>query len=135
MTYSREELAEVHAAVVRSIDQRDAALFASLYTADGALLLPDGAVVRGRAAIEQAFTGWLDAGFVRQEVEVVELRCDGRLAVEEGRAAGTFRTAAGDSVRRSNYLIVHRLDADGAWRMHRDVWTAAGDSRGTGTGY
>ncbi|PXY23314.1 hypothetical protein BAY59_26910 [Prauserella coralliicola] len=135
MAYSREQLAEVHAAVVRSIEQKDAVLFASLYTGDGALLLPDGQIVQGRLAIEQAFSGWLAAGFVRQEVEVVEFYCDNLLAFEEGRAAGTFRDAVGETVQRSNYLIVHRLDADGVWRMHRDIWTSVVGTSGSGAGY
>ncbi|GEL20220.1 YybH family protein [Pseudonocardia asaccharolytica] len=135
MAYSREQLAEVHAAVVRSIEQKDAALFASLYTQDGALLMPDGQVVQGRTAIERVFSEWLDLGFVQQEVEVVEFTSDNLIAVEEGRAAGTFRDDAGETVHCSNYLIVHRLEADGVWRMHRDIWTSIGGSSSQGASY
>lgn len=132
MTFNATQLADVHAAVVRSIEEKDAEMFASLYTEDGALLLPDGSIISGRGAIAGAFKSWLEAGFVRQQVEVIDLHSDGSLAVEEGRAAGTFSTEAGEQVSQSNYLIVHLLGADGRWLMHRDIWTAVGKDSGAG---
>lgn len=133
MVYSAEELAEVHATVVRSVDTKDADLFASLYTEDGVLMLPDGSIIEGRAAIKEAFEAWLKAGFVRQEVQLIDLYSEGTIAVEEGRAAGTFQTNDGYKVNRSNYVIVHRLGPDGRWLMHHDIWTAVGE--GSGAGY
>ena len=135
MSYSRQELADVHAAVVRSINEKDAALFASLYTEDGVLFPPDGQAIRGRSQIERAFGEWLDGGFVDQQVEVVEFESDERIAVEEGRAAGTFRSAEGDTVVRSNYLIVHRLDTDGVWRMQYDMFTTIPEADSEGSSY
>ena len=132
MAFSAEELAKVHAAVVRSIEEQNAAMFASLYTEDGALLLPDGSVVSGRSAIAEAFEAWIAAGFVRQEVEVLDLYSNWDLAVEEGRAAGTFQTDDGYVVHSSNYVIVHRRGIDGEWLMHRDIWTAVGETSGSG---
>ncbi|MFD6065140.1 YybH family protein [Rhodococcus wratislaviensis] len=132
MPFSNEDLAKLHATVVRSIEEQDVAAFASLYTEDGALLLPDGSVLSGRPAIAEAFGDWLAAGFVRQEVEVLGLYSDGDLAVEEGRAAGTFKTDTGYVIRSSNYIIVHRRGADGQWLMHRDIWTSVGETSGGG---
>lgn len=135
MPFSRQELADVHAAVVRSLKEKDAALFASLYTQDGVLYPPDGQAIRGRTQIERAFGEFLDAGFVDQQVEVVEFDSDERIAVEEGRAAGTFRSEEGDTIIRSNYLIVHRLDADGVWRMQYDMFTTIPEGESGGTSY
>ena len=135
MALTAEELAHVHASVVRSIETRDAALFASLYTEDGALHLPDGSAISGRAKIGAAFETWLEAGFVRQEVEVLALISDETLAVEEGRARGTFSTPTGDQVSESTYLITHRLQPDGRWLIHRDMWTAAASAGSATAGY
>ena len=117
------ELAKVHRAVVQAIDERNPALFASLYTADGALLPPDGRTVRGRAALAEEFGNWLAAGFVEQKLEGVSLVAGDGLAVEEGVAVGGF--ADGTSAR-SNYIVVHVRQDDGSWLMSRDIWTRVG---------
>lgn len=135
MSYTRQKLADVHAAVVRSIKEKDAPLFASLYTEDGVLILPDGQVVRGREQIEHTFRGWLDAGMVNQKVDVIDFDSDARIAVEEGVAEGAFQVGEGSIVARSNYLIVHRLEADNVWRMHQDIWTAIGEGDTRDAGY
>ena len=98
------DLSEVHRAVVQAIDERNPALFASLYTEDGALLTPDGRTIRGRTAIAEEFGNWLAAGFVEQKLEGVALLTGDGLAVEEGVAVGGF---ADGSKSRSNYIVVH----------------------------
>ncbi|PBC46122.1 hypothetical protein CJ179_23645 [Rhodococcus sp. ACS1] len=119
-TFDREQLADLHCSVVRAIEDRDPALFASLYTSDGRLLTPDGRSVHGRDAIAEEFGNWLRAGLVTQAVENVQLTIGDTVAVEEGRAIGEF--AAGSEVH-SNYLVVHVRQDDGSWLMHRDIWT------------
>ncbi|RZL84129.1 MAG: SgcJ/EcaC family oxidoreductase [Rhodococcus sp. (in: high G+C Gram-positive bacteria)] len=122
-TFDREELADVHRSVVRAIEDRDPALFASLYTDTGTLLTPDGRSVGGRDAIAEEFGHWLAAGLVAQTLEDVELTIGDTVAVEEGRAIGEF--AAGSEVH-SNYIVVHIRQDDGSWLMHRDIWTRIG---------
>ncbi|KXX60921.1 YybH family protein [Rhodococcus sp. LB1] len=118
-----EHLAEVHRSVVRAIEERDPALFASLYTDAGTMLTPDGRAVRGREAIAEEFGNWLAAGFVKQTLEDVNLTIGDTVAVEEGIAIGEF--VEGSEVR-SNYIVVHVRQDVGSWLMHRDMWTHVG---------
>lgn len=126
--FDHEALALVHRAVERAIAAKDCDGFADLYTTDGALLPPDGSLVSGRTAIRSAFSDWLKAGFVRQSVELVDLRSDGSIAYEEGRAVGSFRADVETVHKSSRYLIVHLRQQDGSWLMHRDIWTAVPDN-------
>jgi uncharacterized protein (TIGR02246 family) len=135
MTLTPHWLASVHRAVVRAIEEQDAAGFAALYTQDGTLMMPDGQIVSGREAIERKFAAWLDAGFVRQDVAVTDFVQSEDLAIEVGNAAGTFQTVEGMSVSRSNYLIVHRRDKDGTWGIYRDIWTAVSGEQGSEASY
>lgn len=123
-TFDTDDLAAAHRGVEQAIAGRDSSVFASLYTDDAALLPPDGSLITGRAAIAEAFDGWLAAGFVRQTVESVEVCGDGGIAIEEGLATGRFVCDGHTRDARSRYLIVHLRQGDGRWLMHRDIWTS-----------
>ncbi|GAA4489741.1 hypothetical protein GCM10023094_51820 [Rhodococcus olei] len=132
MATFEEQLAETHREVVRAIDERDPARFASLYTDTGMLLTPDGRSVRGRNAIAEEFGAWLAAGMVGQSLDAVELTVGDTLAVEEGVAVGEF---VDGSEARSNYVVVHVRGDDGIWLMHRDIWTRIGAGVPEGVSY
>jgi uncharacterized protein (TIGR02246 family) len=122
-----DQMTRVQRSVERAVKEKDPQLFASLYSETGAMLPQDGRIVQGRAAIAEEFGNWLDAGFVKQTLEGVELTAGDTVAVEEGVAIAGF--ADGSEVR-SNYIVVHVRQDDGSWLMHRDIWTRG--SSGTG---
>ena len=90
---------------------------AALYVVDARLLAPSAEVIEGRASIEAYWRAGLEAGIDEIVLEPIELGCHQAAAFEIGRYR--MRLApSGDSavVDRGNYLVVHRLDADGSWR-------------------
>lgn len=122
--FDEAQMVEVQEAIVRAIETKDATSFAELYAEDGALLPPDGSVITGRGAIRDGFAAMLDAGFAKQTVVNVRLVVDADSAIEEGQAIAEFHKDGEVDVQRCNYLIVHRRQRDGSWRMERDMWTA-----------
>lgn len=112
-----------NARLAAALTSGDFAAAASLYTADGMLLPPDSAPVRGRAAIEGFWRAAVAAlGLTAARLETVDLDVsgDGATVTEAGMAA--LRVAGGTQTALVNYLVVWRRGADGVWRLHRDIW-------------
>jgi uncharacterized protein (TIGR02246 family) len=113
-----------HEALGRAVTERDAAAVVELYTEECTLILPDGAVLRGRKQLAEAFNQWVGAGFAEQYVEkVTDLLVGDSLAIEEGVSRGIFVTADGPVVKRNNYIITFVKGENGMWLMDKDIWT------------
>lgn len=102
---------------------KDYAAMAALYTDSAKVLPPDGPIITGKAAIEQfwrAAAAKLDLKSV--VLSTVDLDVTGDTACEVGEADLTL----GSGAVKVKYVVVWRKGADGAWRLHRDIWNAAG---------
>lgn len=123
---------QAFAAIADAVERRDADAFAELYTVDGVLMTPDGALIEGRAMIKEAVGRFLEAGFVKQEAWLTGLVVADGLIVEQSRTRGTFRGADGLTFAESNCIVTHALDG-GVWRMHQDIWNTTTGSEATGS--
>lgn len=128
---SREEFAahleKVYERISTAVRDKDPDSFVALYAEDGALMTPDGALVKGHSALREAFVRWTEAGWVGQRAELVELVLADGLVSEEGRSEGTFSIDGETTVARNNYLATHVRSEDGHWVMHRDIWNTVPD--------
>lgn len=122
----------VYEAIAVAVRNKDAEAFAALYTPDGSLMTPDGAIIKGAAALRDAFTRWTDGGWVDQHAELVDLTIADTVVVEEGRSVGTFRVDGVETTARNNYIVVHVRGRDGKWLMHNDIWNTVTDDSATG---
>ena len=103
---------------------------AAVYADDAVLLAPDVARLEGRQAIRDYWAGGLAAGIRGVTLETIELDAVGDLAVEVG--AFTLRLSPSEqpeSIVLGKYLVVHRRQADGAWRWAIDVFNTNGAAR------
>nr|WP_223204939.1 nuclear transport factor 2 family protein [Gordonia jinghuaiqii] len=126
-------MTRVYDAINTAVHNRDGAAFADLYTPNGSLMTPDGAIIAGTDALRDAFERWTEAGWVDQHAELVELTIDDRIVVEEGRSVGTFRVDGAETVARNNYIVVHVRSDDGRWLMLRDIWNTVSEDTPTGS--
>jgi len=109
---------------LRAMKAGDAAAIAAAYAEDGLFVLPDGEVLRGRAAV-QAF--YAAAAGRRSAptgggISTLGLACAGRDLIHEW-GEGEVRTLGDDGaeqVRRASYLTVWRK-VGGAWRIVRNL--------------
>jgi uncharacterized protein (TIGR02246 family) len=104
----------------------DAAGVAERYTENALMLPPDATRVEGRAAIQDLWQGWIDAGLTNAKLSATDVGAQGDLAWEIGNFAidvpgedNAVVTATG------NYVVVWQRGADGAWRLHVDTWNDA----------
>ena len=107
----------------------DGAAVAALYTEDAASIPPTGDWHRGRAAIAQDMQPQFDSVTfaTREDItdEVIPLGPDHVFEVGHYTDSGTYKVGGKPSTSSGRYVVLWRRDADGVWRIHRDMGTEA----------
>jgi len=119
--------AAIHAAVTEwsaSAQAKDPDKFCSFYAEDAVVMLEDAPDISGKPAIREAIGGMMQdpnfsLSFVADRVVVAR---SGDLAYETGTYALTLSDAKKrPSTEKGNYVVVWQKQADGAWKVVRDV--------------
>ncbi len=100
----------------------DAAAVAALYTDDGAVLPPNAAVLRGRAAIEAFWQAVMNMGVKAVRLSSVEVDDHGGTAIEVGNY--TLSGEGDQQLDAGKYVVVWKHD-QGVWWLHRDIWNTS----------
>jgi uncharacterized protein (TIGR02246 family) len=106
----------------------NAAGVAALYTEDAAQVQASGDWFRGRDGITSAMQAQFDTLSVTAREDITEeVIAAGDFAVEIGHYSYTGTSKANKSPRSASgrYMALWRKDADGTWRLHRDIGTEA----------
>lgn len=107
----------------------DAKAISNLYTEDGASIPGSGEWDRGRAAIAAGMQRQFDsASFTAREdvtEEVIPVGPDHAFEVGHYSSTGTPKAGGAARTETGRYVVLWRRDADGAWRLHRDLGTDA----------
>lgn len=108
----------------------NAAGVAALYTEEAASVQPTGDWARGRDGITKTMQAQFDTLAVTAREDITEeVIPAGNYAVEIGHYSyqGTSRTDKAKAPRSSagRYMVLWRKDADGAWRLLRDIGSEA----------
>jgi len=102
----------------------NAAGIAGLYTEDGAQVQASGDAFRGRDGITKAMQSQFDTLAVTAREDITEeVFAGGDYAVEVGRYSYQGTSKVGNKPRSGagRYMVLWRKDADGVWRLHRDI--------------
>ena len=118
----RSQIESANVQFVNAFKRGDATALASLYTSGAQLLPANSDFVRGTAAIRTFWQSVIDTGLKGASLETIDVEGHGDTAIEIGR----YRLlVAGDVVAdRGKYIVVWKND-NGAWKLHRDIWTTS----------
>jgi len=98
---------------------------AALYTEDGASVPNTGDWHRGRAAIAKDIQSQFDSVTftTREDItdEVIPAGSDYVFELGHYAASGTYKVGGKPRSVSGRYAVLWRKDADGAWRLHRDI--------------
>lgn len=115
-----DDVLRATATLADALARGDAAAAASLYADDGRLLTSAAELLSGRSEIEEYWRTGIAFGLSRLDLQPIELRVTGRIAVEIGRYAVALD--ADGVAEQGKYLVLHRLQPDGTWRRGVDVF-------------
>ena len=118
----RAQIESINAQIGNAFKRGDATALANFYTSGAQLLPANSDFVRGTAAIRTFWQSAIDTGLTGASLETIEVEGHGDIAIEIGR----YRLlAAGDVVAdQGKYIVVWKND-NGAWKLHRDIWTTS----------
>jgi uncharacterized protein (TIGR02246 family) len=110
------------AALAGAVARGDAAGVAALYADDGKLLTAAAELIDGRREIEAYWRAGLAVGLSSIELDVIELEVARPVAIEIGRYVLALRGVPAPAAERGKYVVLHRRQADGAWRRAVEVF-------------
>lgn len=124
---SKSELGQMNRDFAAALNAKDAKAAAALYTEDAVLIPPGEPVVRGREAIEEYWSGAIEAGGVRDvSVETMDALSSGSLGYETGSFVLTANGPDGEPVvDRGRYIELLRREPDGRWLSTHGIWNAS----------
>lgn len=93
------------------------------YADDAILMMQNEEAWRGRDGIDKGFTGFLsEMSFKDGAATTGDVMVAGDLAVETGTFAWTLQQKSGPEIKdKGKYLTVWKRQADGAWKIVRDI--------------
>jgi uncharacterized protein (TIGR02246 family) len=118
---ARAAVAQVRSDWIDAANRDDAAAVAQLYGEDAVLITAEGAVSRGRQAIEEVFA---KAFATSEGLEVTSMSFDasGDLAYDAGRFSQEVTTPDKKPMTVSgHYLVVLKRQADGSWKLVQHI--------------
>ena len=120
---TRESIEAIGKTMCERFNAGDAPGVAALYASDAALMPPGVARIDGRDGIQQYWQGMLDAGVGDLSLKILEVEEAGDSAVDVGVISATAPGDGDDRVALTGkYIVLWRRDADGNWRLNRDIW-------------
>jgi uncharacterized protein (TIGR02246 family) len=118
----RAQIESANAQIGNAFKRGDATALANFYTSEAQLLPANSDFVQGAAAIRTFWQSAIDTGLTGASLETIEVEGHGDTAIEIGR----YRLLAADDVvaDQGKYIVVWKND-NGAWKLHRDIWTTS----------
>jgi uncharacterized protein (TIGR02246 family) len=117
---SRSDVDALNTTLVQALEKGDSGLLASVYSPDARLLPPGSDPLTGQG-IQAYWQSVMDMGVTGGRLETVSFEERDDLAVEVGHYEVHVRS---DVVDEGNYVVVHRRQPDGQWRLAVDIWNS-----------
>ncbi len=104
-----------------AVKAKDDAKLAAMYAEDAMALPPNSDLIKGRAAIQTFWKGFMDAG-MNLTLEIVDTETEDDFGVEVGKF--TVTDPSGKTVDHGKYVVVWK-EVNGDWKLYRDIWNTS----------
>jgi uncharacterized protein (TIGR02246 family) len=122
---ARAAIEAANARFTKAFEAGDADGLAALYTPDAIVLPPDHEMVKGRRAIGDFWKATQQSGVRSAVLTTVDVGTSGNVAYEVGTVLMTVQPKGKAATTPSaKYVVVWKRQADGSWRLHRDIWNS-----------
>jgi uncharacterized protein (TIGR02246 family) len=120
MAAIREAIRQAYRGLEEAFFRGDAEAMSMVYAEDAEWLVPEAPPIKGRQAIAQTWKHIVGNGGNTLRVEVREVQEAGEWAYEIG--AFTATAADGSVLNSGKYIVIWRIQPDGSWKTHRDIF-------------
>lgn len=123
----RAAIAAIDKKFMEDVNRGDAAAGAAAYTDDAILMPPNHSPLEGKQAIEKYLA---EIGSKLQasnfQLSILEVDVQGDTAIIRGTYSSSFTVPGTDAPMedRGKTLNVWKRQADGSWKLHRDIWNS-----------
>jgi uncharacterized protein (TIGR02246 family) len=123
----RATIAAIDKKFMEDVSRGDAAAGAAAYTDDAILMPPNHSPLEGKQAIEKYLAkigSQLQASNFQLSISEVDVQGD--TAIVRGTYSSSFTVPGTDAPMedRGKTLTVWKKQADGSWKLHRDIWNS-----------
>jgi ketosteroid isomerase-like protein len=123
---TRKEIEKANQRFGEGIRQADAVVVGSLYTKDTLLMPPNFETIHGREGTQKFWEGAIKMGVKDAILKTVELIDRGDTAEEIGNYTLKIHPEGQSPFEdKGKYVVLWKQDADGKWRLHRDIWNSS----------
>ena len=122
----RETIEAANLKFGEAVRQGDAAALAALYTDDAIILPPNSDMIQGRQGIEEFWGMVIQMGVTDAILTTVDVMGSDDLVYEIGQYTLTIQPEGQEPVEdMGKYVVVWKLQADGSWKLHVDIWNTS----------
>jgi uncharacterized protein (TIGR02246 family) len=120
----RQTVESATATFTDALQRGDTAMLGTLYADDAILMAPGAPLAQGKEAVKQTFAGMLSTMAVSNvKLTPGQVMVSGDIAVEDGTYEMTMTPKGGKAINdKGKYLVVYKRQADGTWKVFRDVF-------------
>jgi len=122
---ARGDIEAANAKFTEAFARGDTKAFSAMYTSDAIAFPPDSEMIRGNEAIGDFWKATRESGVRGAALTTVEVSRSGDVADEVGTISLTIQPAGKEqTMAMAKYVVVWKRQADGTWKVHRDVWNS-----------
>lgn len=123
---ARRQIEKANQRFGEGIRKADASIVGGLYTTDALLMPPNFETIRGREGTQKFWEGAIKMGVKDALLKTVEFVDKGDTAEEIGNYTLRIHPSGQSPFEdRGKYVVLWKRDADGEWRLHRDIWNSS----------
>jgi uncharacterized protein (TIGR02246 family) len=122
---ARAAIEEANTKFSEAFGRGDSKALAGMYTSDAIAFPPDREMIRGNEAIGEFWKTTRNSGVKTATLTTLDVERNGDVAYEVGRVSLTIQPEGKEpTTAAAKYVVVWKRQADGSWKLHRDIWNS-----------